>query len=116
MPHVTFTLPDGTTRLVEGEDGLTVMHAALEARIPGIDADCYGDCACATCHVYVEGEWGAILPPASVEERSMLSDAAGRRAESRLACQIPMSAVTDGIAVRVPVKEARSGVSVDQTT
>ena len=102
MPHVTFTLPGGATRLVEGEEGLTVMHAALGARIPGIAADCYGDCACATCHVYVEGNWAAALPPPSVQERSMLSDAAGLRAESRLACQIPMSAATDGIAVRVP--------------
>ena len=102
MPRVTFTLPDGAILEVEGEAGLTVMHAALEARIPGIDADCYGDCACATCHVYVDAAWAAGLPPPSNEERSMLSDAAGRRAESRLACQITLSAATDGIAVRVP--------------
>ena len=102
MPRVTFTLPDGAIREVEGEAGLTVMHAALEARIPGIDADCYGDCACATCHVYVDAAWAAGLPPPSNEERSMLSDAAGRRAESRLACQITLSVATDGIAVRVP--------------
>ncbi|MBC7432207.1 MAG: 2Fe-2S iron-sulfur cluster binding domain-containing protein [Rubritepida sp.] len=102
MPRVTFTLPNGAIREVEGEAGLTVMHAALEARIPGIDADCYGDCACATCHVYVDAGWAAALPPPSTEERSMLSDAAGRRAESRLACQITLSAATDGIAVRVP--------------
>lgn len=102
MPRVTFTLPDGAIRDVESEEGLTVMHAALEARIPGIDADCYGDCACATCHVYVEGDWAVALPPPSADERSMLSDKAGRRAESRLACQIPVSAATDGVAVRVP--------------
>ena len=102
MPRVTFTLPDGAIREVEGEAGLTVMHAALEARIPGIDADCYGDCACATCHVYVDDAWAGSLPPPSTEERSMLSDAPARRAESRLACQIPLNIATDGIAVRVP--------------
>lgn len=102
MPRVTFTLPDGATRSVEGEEGLTVMHAALEARIPGISADCYGDCACATCHVYVEGDWAAALPPPSAEERSMLADVAARRAASRLACQIPLGPGTDGIAVSVP--------------
>ncbi len=101
MPRVSFTLPDGATRLVEGEEGLTVMHAALDARIPGIDADCYGDCACATCHVYVEGAWAGTLPPPSAQERSMLAEVAERRAESRLACQIPTTAATDGIAVRV---------------
>lgn len=102
MIRVTFTLPNGATQDAEGEEGLTVMHAALAAAIPGIDADCYGDCACATCHVYVEGEWAGILPAPSAEERSMLADAAGRRGESRLACQIPLTAATDGIAVRVP--------------
>lgn len=102
MPKVTFTLPDGSIRDVEGEAGLTVMHAALEARIPGIDADCYGDCACATCHVVVEDAWAATLPPPSVEERSMLADAPARCPGSRLACQITLSDATDGIAVRVP--------------
>jgi len=102
MPSVTFTLPDGAIRQVEGEEGLTVMHAALDARIPGIDADCYGDCACATCHVYVAADWAARLPPPSAEERSMLADVPARRPESRLACQITLGPDTDGIAVRVP--------------
>ena len=102
MPRVTFTLPDGATRHVEGEEGLTVMHAALAARIPGIEADCYGDCACATCHVYVEAAWAGTLAPPNAEERSMLADATGRRAESRLACQIPLGQATDGIVVGVP--------------
>jgi ferredoxin, 2Fe-2S len=102
MPKVTFTLPDGGIRHVEGEAGLTVMHAALAARIPGIDADCYGDCACATCHVYVEDAWAGALPPPSAQELSILSDAPARRAESRLACQISLNEATDGIAVRVP--------------
>lgn len=102
MPRVIFTLPDGACHNVEGEEGLTVMHAALAAAIPGIDADCYGDCACATCHVYVEPDWAGALPPPSTEEKTMLRDAPALRGESRLACQITLSATTDGIAVRVP--------------
>ena len=102
MPKVTYIEHDGTAHVVEAEAGLSAMRGAVDHNIPGIDADCGGECACATCHVYVEGNWAAALPPPSVQERSMLSDAAGRRAESRLACQIPMSAATDGITVRVP--------------
>jgi 2Fe-2S ferredoxin len=102
MPRITFTLPDGSSREVEGEEGLTVMHAALAARVPGIDADCYGDCACATCHVHVAEPWLSRLGPANAEERCMLSEAAGLAQDSRLACQIPVSAGTDGIIVRIP--------------
>jgi len=102
MPRVVFMLPDGTSRAVEGEAGLTAMHAALDAAVPGITADCYGDCACATCHVQVDDAWAARLAPPNAEERSMLEDAADRSPESRLACQIPLSDATDGIVLRVP--------------
>jgi 2Fe-2S ferredoxin len=102
MPRIIFSLPDGSRRDVEGEEGLTAMHAALAAKVPGIEADCYGDCACATCHVYVDAAWGERLAAPNVEERSMLAEAEHRRPESRLACQIPVSAGTDGIVVRIP--------------
>ena len=102
MPRVIFTLPDGSIQVVEGEEGLTVMHAALGHKVPGIEADCYGDCACATCHVYVDEPWASRLPPANVEERCMLSAATHLRTNSRLACQIPMAAMTDGITLRIP--------------
>ena len=78
MPRVVFSLPDGSRRDVEGEEGLTAMHAALAAKVPGIEADCYGDCACATCHVYVDAAWGDRLAPPNVEERSMLAEAVAR--------------------------------------
>ncbi len=102
MPRVIFALPDGSTQEVEGEEGLTAMHAALGHKVPGIEADCYGDCACATCHVYVEEPWASRLTPANAEERCMLSEAAHRRANSRLACQIPIAAITDGITLHIP--------------
>jgi len=102
MPRVIFTLPDGTTCTVEGEDGLTAMHAALAERLPGIDADCYGDCACATCHVWVDDAWAARLAPPNAQERSMLSEVANLQPNSRLACQIPLAAATDGIMLAIP--------------
>ena len=105
MPRVTFTLPDGAIRDVEGEEGLTVMHAALEARIPGIDADCYGHCACATCHVYVEPEWKDKAGPRNPMEEDMLDFAFDVRESSRLSCQIKVSTALDGLRVKVPEKQ-----------
>ena len=78
MSHVTFTLPDEAIRHVQGDEGLTVMHAALEARIPGIDADCHGDRA--TCHVHFEGDWVGTLPAPSVDERGIWADTPTRHA------------------------------------
>ena len=106
MPHVTFTLPGGATRLVEGEEGLTVMHAALEARIPGIAADCYGDCACATCHVYVEESWREKVGAPTPMEEDMLDFGFDVRPNSRLSCQIKVSDALDGLVVTTPERQA----------
>ena len=80
MSHVTFTLPDEAIRHLQGDEGLTVMHATLEARIPGVDADCHDDRACATCHAHVEGDWVGTLPAPSVDERGIWADTPTRHA------------------------------------
>ena len=78
------------------------MQGAIENNVPGIDADCGGECACATCHVYVEPEWQAKVGPQNDLERSMLGFAAAAEPNSRLSCQIKMTADLDGLVVRMP--------------
>ena len=104
MPRVTFIEHDGTPHLVEAPIGLSVMRAAVNNNVPGIDADCGGECACATCHVYVEAEWLARtgLPEPGSQEASMLSFAAVAEPNSRLSCQIAMREDLDGLVVRMP--------------
>jgi 2Fe-2S ferredoxin len=104
MPRVTFIEHDGTAHRVEAPVGLPLMRAAVNNNVPGIDADCGGECACATCHVYVDQAWleRIGLPvPGSMEE-SMLSFAAVREPNSRLSCQITMTEALDGLVVRMP--------------
>jgi 2Fe-2S ferredoxin len=102
MPKVIFIAHDGTVRTVEAAAGRSVMQAALDHNIPGIDADCGGECACATCHVFVAEEWReATGTPGEVED-TMLGFAATREPNSRLACQITMTAALDGLTVRTP--------------
>jgi ferredoxin, 2Fe-2S len=104
MPKVTYIEHDGTRHQVEVPVGLSVMRGAVDNNIPGIDADCGGQCACATCHVYVEPVWfdqvGA--PVDGSQEASMLSFAAEAEFNSRLACQIAMREELDGLIVRMP--------------
>lgn len=104
MPKITYIEHDGTAHPVEVEVGATVMQGALDNNIPGIDADCGGECACATCHVYVDPTWLEIvgtIPSGSIEE-SMLSFAAMTEPNSRLSCQIEVSTLLDGLIVRMP--------------
>ncbi|MDX2306863.1 MAG: 2Fe-2S iron-sulfur cluster-binding protein [Hyphomicrobium sp.] len=105
MVAITFIQPDGTSQTVEASEGLTVMEAAKTNDIPGIDAECGGACACATCHVYVDQAWTAATGKASDMEEDMLDFAFDVRPESRLSCQIKVSGALDGLVVRVPAKQ-----------
>ncbi len=102
MPKITFIDQDGTRREVEAKTGSTIMEAAVQNMIPGIDADCGGACACATCHVYVAEEWAGKLKPQDDMEESMLDFAEDVRETSRLSCQILVTNELDGIVVTTP--------------
>ena len=104
MPKVTYIEFSGAEHLVEVPVGLSVMRGAVNNGVPGIDADCGGECACATCHVYVDPAWRERIgtpEPGSMEE-SMLSFAAVTQPDSRLSCQISMTEDLDGLIVRMP--------------
>lgn len=104
MPTITFIEHDGASHTVQVDAGKTVMLAAVDNNIPGIDADCGGECACATCHVYVDEAWLAKvgLPESGSQEASMLSFAAVTQPDSRLSCQITVTDDLDGLVVRMP--------------
>ena len=104
MAKVTYIEYDGTRHEVEVPLGLSVMRGAVDNDVPGIDADCGGSCACATCHVYVDAAWleRTGLPAAGSQEAAMLSFAAVAQPDSRLSCQITMTAALDGLIVRMP--------------
>jgi len=104
MPTITYIEYDGTQHTIEVEVGKSVMQGAFDNNIPGIDADCGGECACATCHVYIEPEWvEAVGPvPGGSDEESMLSFAAVTQDNSRLSCQIGVTESLDGLVIRMP--------------
>jgi 2Fe-2S ferredoxin len=106
MPKITFIDHGGTARSVEAEAGSTVMEAAIRNSIPGIEAECGGACACATCHVYVADDWTGIVGKPAPMEEDMLDFAFDVRATSRLSCQIRVSAELDGLTVTTPAKQA----------
>jgi ferredoxin, 2Fe-2S len=107
VPRVHYVLQDGTTRSVELEEGASVMRGAILNNVPGIDAECGGCLSCATCHVYVDERFMSRLAPPSGDEDDMLgSTAAERRPESRLSCQITLTAALDGLTVRVPERQS----------
>ena len=102
MPKITFIDAAGTARDVDAKPGTSIMEAAVQNMIPGIDADCGGACACATCHVYVKDDWLSKLKDKDDMEDSMLDFADGVEPNSRLCCQILMSDELDGIVVTTP--------------
>ena len=106
MPKITYVDHAGTARTVEGVVGSTVMEAAIRNNVPGIDAECGGACACATCHVYVDGDWAAVVGPAQDMEQDMLDFAFDVRPNSRLSCQIRVRATLDGLVVHTPSQQA----------
>jgi 2Fe-2S ferredoxin len=99
--EVTFVLQDKTSRTVEAEPGWKLMEVAVDNAIPGIDGDCGGEAACATCHVYVPPEWRAATGERTSDEQAMLASTFGVRPESRLSCQIRTSEALDGLSVEV---------------
>lgn len=103
MCKVTFIDHQGTPRGVEVSDGLSLMEAAVQNLVPGIDGDCGGACACATCHVHVDEAWLDKIPPIEAMEKSMLELASESNASSRLGCQIKLGKALDGLVVRTPV-------------
>ncbi len=106
MAKILFITHDGEERAVEIAPGWSLMEGAVKSRVPGIDADCGGACACATCHVYVDPAWVAALPPKSDIEEAMLDFAAMAGApNSRLSCQIRVTSDLDGLIVRIPVSQ-----------
>ncbi|MBY0563920.1 MAG: 2Fe-2S iron-sulfur cluster binding domain-containing protein [Hyphomonadaceae bacterium] len=102
MPKITYIESSGKEHVVEAPVGQTVMEAAVKHAVPGIDADCGGACACATCHVYVDPAWTAKTGEASSMEQSMLDFANDVEENSRLSCQIKITAELDGLTVRLP--------------
>ena len=99
---VTYIESTGRAHTVEVAEGWSLMEGAVKHLIPGIDADCGGACACATCHVQVEPEWAAKLPLKSEMEETMLDFAIQPKPNSRLSCQLRVTSEMDGLTVRVP--------------
>lgn len=102
MPRVTYVDHHGVRRTVEVAQGLSVMEGAVGHRIPGIDGDCGGACACATCHVYVDLAWINRLQPPNELEKGMLTMAVEPDERSRLGCQLKVTAALDGLIVTTP--------------
>ena len=104
MPEVTYIEFNGTPHRVEVPIGTTLMRGAVDNNVPGIDADCGGECACATCHVYIDAAWlpKIGLPVPGSQEASMLSFAAVTQPDSRLSCQIKVTDELNGLVVRMP--------------
>lgn len=102
MAKVTFIEYNGTAHEVDATIGQSLMRAAVDHGVPGIDADCGGACACATCHVYVDPAWLARTGSRTEMEQSMLSFAAAAQDNSRLSCQIEMTEALAGIVLRLP--------------
>jgi 2Fe-2S ferredoxin len=105
MPTITFIDAAGTARSVEADNGSTVMETAIRNSIPGIEAECGGACACATCHVYVAEEWSDKVGKPQPMEDDMLDFAFDVRPTSRLSCQIKVKPELDGLIVTTPAKQ-----------
>ena len=106
MSKITYIEHNGKSHTIDVASELTVMEGAVENNIPGIDADCGGACACATCHVYVNSEWFNKLPKIEDAEQDMLDMAYKPNKFSRLTCQITVTDDLDGLVVKMPLKQA----------
>lgn len=102
MPTVTFISHHGQRHVVDVPVGETLMRAATDNNVHGIDGDCGGQCACATCHVYVDASWASRLPAMQARENDMLDFTTTRQDSSRLACQIVITDALDGLTVTMP--------------
>lgn len=102
MAKIIYIQYDGTRSEVDAQNGSTVMNTALDNLIPGIDADCGGECSCATCHVVIDPDWMGKVGQASEQENAMLDLNPDREENSRLSCQIPITDDLDGLIVNLP--------------
>jgi 2Fe-2S ferredoxin len=102
MAKIIYIEHNGTEHCVDVEQDYSVMEGAVNNAIPGIDADCGGQCACATCHVFVDPAWSDRVGTPNDMERSMLEFTDGLTPQSRLSCQIKVSAELEGLIVRLP--------------
>ena len=107
MPTITYIEHDGTVHKVEAEIGSTVMETALRNSVASIVAECGGSCTCATCMVYVDDAWSAIVGPPSAEEEEQLDSAFEVKPSSRLSCQIKVTEALDGLVLRTPAYQGR---------
>ena len=106
MSKITYTDNKGNSKTIEVENGLTVMEGAIQNDIPGIDADCGGSMACATCHVYVEEKWLDKIPKAEEAEVDMIDMAHEPKKNSRLSCQIIVTDKLEGLVIKTPEKQS----------
>jgi len=106
MAKITYVTSDGAEHVVEAANGTTVMENAVKNSIAGIEAECGGACACATCHVYVDESWTETVGPPDIMEEDMLDFAWEGRPNSRLSCQIKITDELDGLVVHIPERQA----------
>ena len=106
MAKITFITHTGETFDVDADAGSTVMEAAIKNSVPGIDAECGGACACATCHVYVDDAWVEKTGKAEAMEEDMLDFAYELKSSSRLSCQIRVSDELNGLVIKLPEQQA----------
>ena len=105
MTKITYVEHNGKEHTIDVQNGLTVMEGAVQNDIPGIDADCGGSMACATCHVYVDNKWFDKIPKAEDAEIDMIDMAFEPKKNSRLSCQIIVNEELDGLEVTTPAKQ-----------
>ncbi|WP_249694064.1 2Fe-2S iron-sulfur cluster-binding protein [Stappia sp. WLB 29] len=106
MPKITYISADGAETVVDAPVGSTVMENAIKHMVSGIEAECGGACACATCHVYVDDAWTGVTGSPEPMEEDMLDFAYDVQPTSRLSCQIKVTDAMDGLVVRVPERQA----------
>ena len=106
MPKITYIEHNGKSHTIDVANGLSVMEGAVQNNIPGIDADCGGGMACATCHVYVKEEWFDKLPKKEDGEEDMIDMAYEPNKFSRLSCQLTVTDEIEGVVIKLPVKQA----------
>ncbi|ANQ85715.1 2Fe-2S iron-sulfur cluster-binding protein [Azoarcus olearius] len=107
MVTVTYIEPNGNEQQIDVPEGWSLMQAAMSNGVDGMEAECGGSCACATCHCYVDEAWAERVPAAAENELAMLDNvAAERRPTSRLSCQIKATAALEGIVLRLPVNQS----------
>ena len=102
MPKITFIEDTGTEHTVDAQVGESLMQVAVNNSVPGILADCGGNCSCATCQVYVDTQWEALVPAALPQEKEMIECALYQQDNSRLSCQVLVAPQLDGLVVRLP--------------